>query len=293
MNNLLRIIKEKNLHPKRYQKIKNVYVISSNNHDYVIKQNTNNYDIYKYLLSRDFNYFPENFNTINDNYDLSEYIKDESLNKTQKINDYIEILAILHQKTSYIREINLDEIKKEYEELNEKIMDIRKYYINLNDLMDKEMFLSPSMYLLVRNISLIYALLDNSSLLLQELYENIKNKKSIRVSLLHNNIDLDHLIVSDNRYLISWDKAYFESPVYDLEKFYRRYFLDIELNDFINVYERINKLTREEKMLLIIKLAVPSKIELSYNTYLDTRIINGEINYLNKIYELLVFMKKK
>ena len=56
MNSLQEIIRKNNLHPKSYRKIKSVYVISSNNHDYVIKLNTNNYDIYKYLLSRDFKF---------------------------------------------------------------------------------------------------------------------------------------------------------------------------------------------------------------------------------------------
>ena len=211
----------------------------------------------------------------------------------QKINDYIIILSLLHQKTSYLREINLDEIKSKYEELNDEIISLKKYYYDLNDLIDKEMFLSPSMYLLVRNISLIYSLLDNSRLLLHELYEKMRESKSIRVSLLHHNIDIDHLIVNDSKYLISWDKSYFGSPINDLVEFYRKYYNDILLNDFLKIYEQSNKLSWEEKMLLIIILAIPKKIELTRDTYLDTKIINKEINYLNKIYEMVIKMKKK
>ena len=51
---IIKILNERNIHPISYQKINNVYVI--NNH-YAIKLNTNNYDIYKYLTSKDFCYF--------------------------------------------------------------------------------------------------------------------------------------------------------------------------------------------------------------------------------------------
>ncbi len=293
MNNLFEIINKNNFHPKSYQRMGKVWLITSNNHKYAIKLNVNNDDIYKYLLAHDFTLFPNHLNVVDDNYDLMEYIEDESLNKNQKINDYIKVLAILHQKTSYLREIDLDEIKKEYEEINTLITRTHKYYYDLNDVIDHESFLSPSTYLLVRNISLIYALLDKSKILLNKLYEKIKNMKSIRVSLLHNNIDLDHLIINNQPYLISWDQAYFNNPIYDLENFYRKYYLDIELDDFFKIYERINKLSNEEKTLLIIKLSIPHQISFSNNTYIDTKKINEELIYLNKVYELLVTMQEK
>ena len=143
------------------------------------------------------------------------------------------------------------------------------------------------MYLLVRNISLIYEILNQSLIILNELYEKIKNDKSIRVSLLHNNPDLDHLIINDHYCLISWDKSYFDSPVYELEGFYRKYYQYIEINDFLKTYELTNKLSNEEKTYLLILLLVPKEIHLTNDTYHDTEIINNEINYLNKVYELL------
>lgn len=293
MNKELReIIIKYHLHPISYQKKRKVYIISSQNNRYVIKLNTNNYDIYKYLISRDFLLFPNYYNGPNDNYDILEYIDDLSLSEEQKINDYISTLALLHYKTSYKREIDLDEIKEKYESITNKLTGLRDYYHNLNNTIDKEMFLSPAMYLLVRNISLIYAIIENSLSMLNELYNKIKNEKSIRVALLHNNVSLDHLIVNNKPYLINWDNAYFANPIYELENFYRKYYHNVEINDFLKTYESVNKLSVDEKTLLLILLSIPWEIKLSGDTYLDTKLINDEVDYLNKVYELLMSAKK-
>ena len=284
---LSHVIQKYQIHPKSYQKKGKVYIISDGKNNYVVKLNTNNYDIYKYLISRDFLYFPSNYNTFDDNYDLLEYIEDLPVSREQKISDYIHLVGLLHHKTSYKREIDLDEIKEKYEDLINRINYLQNYYENLNNMIDKEIFFSPAMYLLIRNISLIYSILNQSKVLLNELYGHIKNTKSIRVALLHNNVSLSHLITNNHLYLISWDKAYFASPILELENFYRTYYQDIEINDFLKIYESVNELTHDEETLLLILLSIPKEIKLSNNTYLDTQNINQEINYLNKVYGLL------
>ena len=286
-----KIILDLDIHPIGYQKIKNVYIINSRDNNYAIKLHTNNYDIYKYLISRDFLFFPKNFNSSSDNYDISLYIKGLSISKEQKLNDYLKIIALLHQKTLYKREIDLDEIKEKYENIVNQINYLRKYYIELNEKINHELFLSPSSYLLIRNISIIYSILDNSEALLNEIYNKVKSEKSIRVSLLYNNPDLDHLIISNQEYLISWDKAYFDSPIYEIEMIYRKYYQEIELNDLFKIYESVNKLTMLEKKTLLVILAIPKELKLTNNTILDTERINNEIKYLNKVYELLIKYK--
>ena len=285
---IIDIIHELNIHPIAYQKIKSVYVIKTKELDYAIKLNTNNYDIYKYLLSRDYRFYPKNYNQLNDDFDISLYINGLIINNEQKINDYIKLIALLHQKTSYKREINLDEIKDKYESIIKKINKLREYYLSINEKINHELFLSPRSYLLVRNISLIYNVLDSIELLINELYQENKEEKSIRVALLHNNVDLDHLIIGTQNYLISWDKAYFNSPIYEIEDIYRKYYNIIELNDLLSIYENVNELNLFEKKLLIINLALPKELQLTNNTYNDTKIINNEITYLSKVYKLLI-----
>lgn len=290
MNNLYEILEMHHIHPLSYLKKKNVYIVHTKDKSYVIKLNTSNYDIYKYLISHGFNFFPQNYNYKSDTYDLSLYIENDEEKEEQKITDLMEIIAILHKKTTYKRCLDLDEIKEIYENLKTKIQNSRNYYVKLNNEIDKEIFFSPSMYLLVRNISLIYYMLNYSEHEIDEWYQRVAKEKSIRVSLLHNNIDLEHLIVQENRYLISWDKASFDFPINDIQMFFNKYYKLINLSDMLNLYCRINPLSELEKKLLLVKLSIPSIIELSLNTYDDTIKINNMIYFLNKVYELI---KKK
>ncbi len=282
------IIKNNHLHIKEIKKIGKVYIIKDEKRTYVIKLNTSNYDIYKYLLSRNFLYYPENLNNKNDNYDFYLYIEDIITKRNQRIEDLLEVLSILHFKTSYIREIDLDEIKKIYEDINDRIIKTKDYYLNLNDNIDNNMFLSPDHYLLVRNISLIYYMIEYTNKVLNIWYIKIKEEKKIRVSLLHNNISINHLIINDNKYLISWDKSYFDSPIYDIDNFYRNYFSDIKLSDMFNIYNKKNKLNSLEKDFLLIKLSLPKIIDLGNNTFLNCENIYKEISYLKEINEYIL-----
>jgi len=290
---LLKIIKEHNLHPISYSKIGNVYFVKDKFHTYVIKLNTSNYDIYKYLDSRNFLEFPENFNFKDDNYDINEYIEDIETNKEQKINDLLMVLSLLHAKTSYIREQDLDEIKKNYESINKEILDTKAYYLKMNDIIDKQLFFSPSMYLLVRNISLIYYLLEYAHNHLNDWYQKMKDKKSLRVSLLHNNVDISHLIINDKKYLISWDKAYFDNPIYDIESFYKKYFNNLNLDEVLKIYESKNKLSPDEKELLLIRLSIPSIIKMTKDTLSDTENIGNMLKRLETVHNYIKKNDKK
>ena len=284
MNSEIRkIIQNRNIHFSFYKKIGNVYLLGNNSSSYIIKLNTNNYDIYKYLLSRDFLGFPPNYSLKDDHYDMYEYIEDIKEEKAQKIEDLIDIISILHKKTAYLREIDLDEMKEIYEGITNKINETRNYYLKINDIIDNEIFMSPSHYLLVRNISVIYNSLEYANRYINEWYDIVKNEKSSRIVLLHNNIDINHLIINDNKYLISWDKAYFDNPIYDIENLYRKYFYDIELLDALRIYEKNNKLTALEYKLLMSRLLIPNMIYLSSKTINDVEIINNEILFLTKI----------
>ena len=291
-NELHNIIKKLKIHPVAYQKIKSVFLVKEKDNSYIIKLNTNNYDIYKYLISKNFTFIPSNYSDSNDNFDVLEYIKETKMDDIPKINDFLKILSILHLKTSYMREIDLDEIKENYETLINEIHELRVYYHKINDSIDKELFLSPANYLLVRNITLIYSILNISEKNLNKIFDKLKKEKSIKVCLLHNNLSLDHLLTSDKEYLISWDKSYFDSPIIELENFYRKYYHFVTINDFFGIYEAVNKLTDIEKNLLLIKISIPRKIEFTDNNYNNTVIVNKEINYLKDVYDMLVLFKE-
>lgn len=287
MNNIKEILKKHELHPRSYENIKKSVIVDTDRGKYVIKRNTNNYDIYAYLNSRGFNNFPQVYNTRKENYDIYNYIDDIEVPDNQKIEDLVTILSILHYKTSYYQEIDLDEIKKIYEDIKNRLLFLIKYYNDLNDYLDTLMFLSPAQYLLIRNISLIYYMINFSLNMVDKWYNLVKDYQTTRVSLIHNNVSKDHLLINDDKYLISWDKSKIDRPIIDLLNVYKQYYRDFKLGDLFNLYECHNQLDNEEKSLLLVYLSVPEELGFSSDNLNDTIKINNHILYLKKVYEYI------
>ena len=285
MNDLKELLREKKIYPISIEQKGKVIIIEEKDKKIVIKKNNNNYDIYKYLLSRRFDAFPKIYSNIHDEDEIMEYIDNLFINKEQRINDLLILLAELHLKTSYDKELELNEIENIYAEIKKQIIDAKNYYLKINDIIDQTLFLSPSMYLIVRNISLIYLLLDKALQNLELWKEKITSNKQITYALVYNNVSIDHLLINNRKYLISWDKAYFGMPIFDIENFYHKYYYYIGLKECLNVYESINKLNDSEKELLIIKLSLPNIVRITDNHFLDTKKIRCEIDYLKRIEE--------
>ena len=152
--------------------------------------------------------------------------------------------------------------------------------------------MSPSEYLLVSNMDVIYYLLDFSKEKINIWYDLLKNKKSIKYSLIHNNLDTSHLIENNNKYLISWDKSKQDMPINDIIKLYQDNYYDLDLEKFLREYEKEYKIDEDEYLLFLIKLANLKKIEFTRNTYKDCYNINNYLVYLRKIVVLVQKYKK-
>ena len=271
-----------NLKIKSLKYFKKVIIIETINKKLVYKDN-NNFSTYDYLLSRNFFNFPNYTQDKNSKYDLIEYIDDISTPKEQKLKDLITTISFLHHKTSFSKEIILDDVKKEYEDIENEINYLMKYYTDINNYIDNILFMNPFDYLLVRNIDLFYYLLSFAKVEISNWYKTIQDKKIIRYSMIHNNVSINHIIENDKCYLISWDKAKIDIPIKDLEQIFKKYYIDLEFDNLIMEYQKYNKLSQEEYMLLLIKLAIPKKIEFNNNMFKNTYELSNYIEYLKKI----------
>ena len=74
---------------------------------------------YNYLSSRSFDYFP-NIIDKNDKYEVYSYVRDSYEPREQKAMDLMHLLSLLHSKTTFYREVDVDNNKKIYEDLIEK-----------------------------------------------------------------------------------------------------------------------------------------------------------------------------
>lgn len=249
------ILKKYNIVPTKIVKNNNVFIIDDK---YVVKENKNK-DIYHYLDDRSFKYYPKIVNKVDDDYLITEYIKEEDTTDRTKIEDMIDLTALLHNKTTFYKKVDVADKKEIYEDTMKKINDIFKYYDSyMVDIESKEIY-SPSEYLLAVNISIIFSSLYKAKERLDSWYENIKDKDKVRYVINHNNLDVSHFIKSDNKYLTSWDKASIGLPIYDLYNLFTKKMYDYDL--ILDSYTSSYPLLDYEKKLLLIFLLIPHKIE--------------------------------
>ena len=290
MNKLNNFLKNNNIKPLRYLKKGNIYILEENNNKFVIKENKNNDLLYSYLNSRSFDYFPKILKEDKD-YILMEYIEENNIPKEQKIIDLIDLVTLLHSKTTLYKETTKDDFKKIYEDIKGNINYLKQYYDDIMRLIESKVYYSPSEYLLARNISIVYKSLSFCEIKIEEWYKLIENNTKQRYVLLHNNLDLNHFIESDKHYLISWDKSRLDLPIFDLYKLYKKHHYDFEFSEILDEYEKNYPLKEEEKILFFILISLPETLDLNNDEYNKCINISREIDRLFKS-EKLVFLYK-
>lgn len=285
MKKINEILRNKNLKPKKYFKQGSAYIVELEDSKLVLKKN--NTDIYKYLKERNFDYYPNT--EIIDGYELMEYVEDDNLTDDTKINKIISLMSLLHSKTTYYKSTNDMEYKEIYETINATIKNRIDYYNRLMDVIESEVYMSPSHYFLARNITNIFNALDYCRYQLEKWYDQVKDLKKIRKSVIHNNLDLSHYL---NNKLISWNKSKFDLPIFDIEHLYRTSYDDFVWDELLNDYLSQNMLHDEEVKLLYIILSIPEEIKFNNSEYQNTIIVNNLINYISKTSELVIDNKK-
>ncbi len=248
-------------------------------------------NIYKYLLSRNFEYFPKVIDS-NEDSTIYEFVDDVKYDNDQRAFDLIHTIALLHSKTTYYKDVDIDEYKKIFEETMEKINYIYNYYMDVINIIESKIYMSPSEYLIARNISKIFSCIYFCKNELEQWYEIVKNEKRKRVVTLHNNLKLDNIIRNKSVYLIGWEYSKIDSPIYDFINFYNKYALYFDFRSLLNEYERIFPFKEEEKKLLSVLISIPSKIP---NTEKEYNKVKNVRQLLDKIYktELLLTPKEK
>ena len=273
MQKINEILKKYNIKPHRYEKNGKVIIVSDEVNKYVIKKNQRNQEIFEYLRNRSFDYYPKILNDSNDSYEISEYIYDDYIPDEQKMLDLIKLVSLLHNKTTHYKEVDFADYKTIYETLSNNIEYLYSYYNDIITLIETKVYMSPSEYLLARNISKIFGSLNFSKQELEKWYKLVENKTKQRVVVLHNNLDLSHFRSNTKNYLLSWDKAKLGIPIFDLYILYKRHGLDFNFEEILKYYESSYKLQEDEKILFFILIALPDKIEFDGTLYEQTKKI--------------------
>lgn len=268
--------------PQIVKKIGSATIITTGNKKYSMKKNNRKADSFDYLQTRNFNNFPKVYSKPEDEVELTDYIEESLTPKEQKLEDLVYLDSILHTKTTFYKDVDEDYIKKIYEEVLEKQESMYQYYSELQNVIELEVYMSPANYLLIRNISIIYIALNQSRKYIDMWYSIIKENHKVRYAYIHGNLEESHLIEGNDLYFISWDHSRIDLPIYDLETLYRKSFLDISINEILEIYESKYPLKKEELYLLIALLLIPEKIDITQKEYNKVKQVTNLILYIDK-----------
>lgn len=276
--------------PYKIDKINSVYVFYTMEGKFVVKEsNKINYkELYKYLYSRSFNYLPKLSIDSREDFVMFDYCEDLDIDSNQKILDMIEIVGLLHNKTSYYKDVTLDRYKKVYEDIKNNLLYAENYYDKcFNEYLEYN-YNSPLQYLLLRNYSIIYGAFKYCYDTLEEWFKLVSSKNSERVCLIHNNLNLEHFIKNEESYLISWDNYDVDSLVIDLFKLYRNEWENVSFMEVIDTYNRINPMLDSELLLFNLLISLPYVIEFDDNEYDNCVKLRRLVNYLDKTSKLVL-----
>ena len=283
MNDVKELLDKYNFKIERLSFNDNIRIVNTSEGKFVIKSKKNNdtRELFRYLKSKNFHNYLDYINDDQDNFMIFPYISDDiKVDKEEIAKDIILLISLLHSRTSFYKSFPTDEVKAFYEEKIEYISELEKYYENIRLMIEEQYFMAPSYYFLLRNISWIFHSLNSSKYFLDKWYEISKNKKNRRLCLIHGNLELDHIIGSEERFLISWDHARVDVPIYDLLGFYKKNFNEVSFYTLLNIYEEKSPLLPEERYLLFALMFIPEKIKFDKEEILNTKDAYYLIKYL-------------
>ena len=114
----------------------------------------------------------------------------------------------------------------------------------------------------------------------------------MRVCVIHNNLSLNNYIKSNKDYLINWDKARIDMPIFDLYKLYLKCNNDYDFIEIFGNYEKNYPLSNDELSLLYSLISMPSIIKFNKSNYNLCIDINKEVSRLIKSSDIVKNYKK-
>lgn len=270
--------------PYRITKLGSSTVIESMDGKFVVKpkRDKNIKELFNYLKHRDFTYIPKIIDDTRDDINIYEYIEDVTYPKEQKAIDMIKVVASLHNKTSYTKEVREDKYKEIYDNIKDNLEYYKNTYKNYVLKIEERIFMSPSEYLFIRNSSKLMNQIAFCEIKLDDWYEKVKDKRDTRVSVVHNNLSLDHYLKGREEALISWDSSIIDSPILDIYNFYKKEALDIEFSSILKEYLKNTHLEENEQELLFILICMPRDIEFTEDEFRSCQSIGASLDYVFK-----------
>ncbi|MBR1679952.1 MAG: hypothetical protein IJ704_04860 [Bacilli bacterium] len=274
--------------PYKYTIQGSAHILKSTSGDVVLKEKKNDIqNLYQYLQSRGFSSFPNLLDDSRDGVNVFEYLDTNEIPLEQKAEDFILLVASLHAKTSYEKNAALDDFKKIYELIHDKIEYLKYYYDSLYQDYFQQVYPSPHAYFFLTHFSKIYASLMYSEKELEVWYSHAKELKQYRVCQIHHHLSLEHYLCGKKEALCSWEHSKKDSPVLDLIEFYQQNYFELNFEHLMEKYYSICPWSQEEKELFYTMIAIPFKFEEKGSEFEVVSNVRKVLDYVYRTEELI------
>lgn len=273
--------------PKKINYICKSKLVRKDNKDYLYKVKSHNKDkLFDYLRLKDFQNFlpPEE---VTDSYEIYPFIKEMNIPPEDKAIELINILSLLHTKTTTYQEVDKEKIKDEYNKIKQEILYLKNYYLDLQDFIETREFMSPAEYILMLNISKFHKALNYADNRLDAWYQEKQTSIKERVTQVHKNITLDHFLVGEKSYFINWDNSSKDIVIYDFLNFYRNEFTNLEMISLFEQYQSKYEYTKDERLLFQALISIPEKITFKKSNIINLIETKRVIDYVEKTNDFL------
>lgn len=211
---------------------------------------------------------------------------DHTLVKEIKLKYYFETLAYLHSNSFFNYNVSHDFFDRQIEDIQKIIEERTRYYQEIMNNFEMMEYRSPSGWIYVLNYYRIEECLYRASDYLQKYQEYVLNRDSIRLCLIYNNFNYQHILMKQ-RQLISVDKITIDICIYDLYNMYQQVpDLLFDLDNVSNYYLDKVPLYPEEKLLLSCLLCIVPYIELEKDEVKNIVKMSRLLYYLDSISSL-------
>ncbi len=287
MNRSLEVLKDI-YKPIRYTIKGKTTILETTSGTFVVKPKEKDLqELYAYLHSRHFTGIPKLIDCSRDGVNVFSYVEDVSYPPEQKAQDLVLLLASLHQKTTFYKDVSLDTYQEIYEQIDGNILYLKNYFNQLFDDYFLEIYPSMSHYLFLRNASKILASLDFAKRELDNWFDLVKEEKRQRVCLIHNRVSCDHFLKGEEDCFISWEASKIDSPVLDFVHFYQTEYFSYDFSSLFQKYQEKYPWNDAEKKLFFLIISLPFEISFGKDEMENCRRVRECLDYVYKTEDLI------
>ena len=173
---------------------------------------------------------------------LTDYVKTIPLPLEQQINYYIELLNKLHAQTQLEVDVSDDELQRIYSKDYKRLKNSYDYLQKSIEECELQRERSPYDWYFMMVYPMLYTMLHHAHDELKKFYDLIKRDKKMPVSLIHGDVNVANLLVTEkSTYLINFEKSMFSIASLDIYYFLENYHVVPGMHSIISDYVKNEK----------------------------------------------------